>query len=151
MRRGTIGVIWATGLLLAAGLYAAGPDRFGAVLIDDVQWLTGELQGVFYLLGTQAFDAARALAIGLFVVFVALSLVAAGRGLRARGALLAVSVVYLVLLLGPGSGEPILPDRWLGALLVAAVGAATMTRRLVGGTADATRRGPGETGPFGPG
>lgn len=131
MRRSTIGVIWGVGLLLAVGLYEAGPDRFGAVLIEDLDWLVAEIQGAFYLLGTQAFDAARALAIGLFVVFVALSLVAAGRGLRARGALLTVTAVFLFLLLGPGSGEPIIPDRWLGALLVAAVGAAVMTRRLM--------------------
>ena len=45
--------------------------------------------------------------------------------------LLAVSAVYLFLLLGPDSGEPILPDRWLGALLVAGVGALVMTRRLM--------------------
>ena len=131
MRRNTVGLVWAVGLLLAAGLYLAGPDRFGAVVVEDVAWAAQEVQGAFYLLGAQAFDAARALAIGVFAVFVALCLVAVGRGLRARGALFAVSAVYLFLLLGPDSGEPILPDRWLGALLVAGVGALVMTRRLM--------------------
>ncbi|MGI4978751.1 MAG: hypothetical protein ACRYG6_17570 [Janthinobacterium lividum] len=131
MRRNTVGVVWAVGLLLAAGLYLAGPDRFGTIVVEDVAWAAQEVQGAFYLLGAQAFDAARALAIGVFAVFVALCLVAVGRGLRARGALLAVSAVYLFLLLGPDSGEPILPDRWLGALLVAGVGALVMTRRLM--------------------
>ncbi len=131
MRRNTVGVVWVVGLLLAAGLYLAGPDRFGTVVVEDIAWAAQEVQGAFYLLGAQAFDAARALAIGVFAVFVALCLVAVGRGLRARGALLAVSAVYLFLLLGPDSGEPILPDRWLGALLVAGVGALVMTRRLV--------------------
>lgn len=131
MRRNTVGVVWVVGLLLAAGLYLAGPDRFGTVVVEDVAWAAQEVQGAFYLLGAQAFDAARALAIGVFAVFVALCLVAVGRGLRARGALLAVSAVYLFLLLGPDSGEPILPDRWLGALLVAGVGALVMTRRLM--------------------
>lgn len=131
MRRNTVGVVWAVGLLLAAGLYLAGPDRFGTVVVEDVAWAAQQVQGAFYLLGAQAFDAARALAIGVFAVFVALCLVAVGRGLRARGALLAVSAVYLFLLLGPDSGEPILPDRWLGALLVAGVGALVMTRRLM--------------------
>lgn len=131
MRRNTVGVVWAVGLLLAAGLYLAGPDRFGTVVVEDVAWAAQEVQGAFYLLGAQAFDAARALAIGVFAVFVALCLVAVGRGLRARGALLAVSAVYLFLLLGPDSGDPILPDRWLGALLIAVIGALVMTRRLM--------------------
>ena len=131
MRRNTVGVVWAVGLLLAAGLYLAGPDRFGTVVVEDFSWAVAQVQGAFYLLGAQAFAAARALAIGVFTVFVALCLVAVGRGVRARGALLAVSVVYLFLLLGPDSGEPILPDRWLGALLVAMVGALVMTRRLM--------------------
>ena len=131
MRRNTVGVVWAVGLLLAAGLYLAGPDRFGTVVVEDFSWAVAQVQGAFYLLGAQAFDAARALAIGVFAVFVALCLVAVGRGVRARGALLAVSAVYLFLLLGPDSGEPILPDRWLGALLVAMVGALVMTRRLM--------------------
>ena len=131
MRRNTVGVVWAVGLLLAAGLYLAGPDRFGTVVVEDLAWAVAQVQGAFYLLGAQAFDAARALAIGVFAVFVVLCLVAVGRGVRARGALLAVSAVYLFLLLGPDSGEPILPDRWLGALLVAGIGALVMTRRLM--------------------
>ena len=131
MRRNTVGVVWGLGLLLALGLYVAGPDRFGTVLVEDLAWVTAQVQGAFYLLGAQAFDAARALALGVFAVFVLLCLVAVGRGLRARGALVAVTAVYLFLLLGPDSGEPILPDRWLGALLVAAVGALVMTRRLM--------------------
>lgn len=131
MRRNTVGVVWVVGLLLAAGLYLAGPDRFGTVVVEDVAWAVQQVQGAFYLLGAQAFDAARALAIGVFAVFVALCLIAVARGLRARGALLAVGAVYLFLLLGPDSGEPILPDRWLGALLVAAIGALVMTRRLM--------------------
>ena len=131
MRRNTVGVVWGLGLLLALGLYVAGPDRFGTVLVEDFAWATGQVQGAFYLLGAQAFDAARALALGVFAVFVLLCLMAVGRGLRGRGALVAVSAVYLFLLLGPDSGEPILPDRWLGALLVAVVGALVMTRRLM--------------------
>ncbi len=131
MRRNTVGLVWAAGLLLAAGLYLAGPDRFGTVVAEDLAWAAAQAQGAFYLLGAQAFDAARALAIGVFAVFVALCLLAVGRGLRARGALLAVGAVYLFLLLGPDSGDPILPDRWLAALLVAAVGALVMTRRLM--------------------
>jgi hypothetical protein len=35
MRRNTVGVVWAVGLLLALGLYLAGPDRFGTVLVED--------------------------------------------------------------------------------------------------------------------
>lgn len=131
MRRNTVGVVWGLGLLLALGLYLAGPDRFGRVVVEDFGWAVAQVQGAFYLLGAQAFDAARALALGVFAVFVLLCLVAVGRGVRGRGALVAVSGVYLFLLLGPDSGEPILPDRWLGALLVAGVGALVMTRRLM--------------------
>jgi hypothetical protein len=73
----------------------------------------------------------RALAIALFVVFMALGIVAAQRGIKARGALALVSILFAILLAGPGSGTPIRPSRWTEAFVLSAVAAVVMTQRLL--------------------
>ncbi len=127
----TIALIWVTGLALALALYAIGPDRFVSRLFYGVEELSARLQDAIFLLGTQAFEAMRAMAIAFYVVFVALATVASRRGVRARAALLLVSALFLLLLLGPGSGTPTYPDRWMEAFVLAAVGAGVMTQRLI--------------------
>ena len=132
MRPHNIALIWVGGLLLAAALYVTGPERFVASLVDGLDELGARIQDAFYLIGAQAFEAMRAMAIAVFGVFLALTFVASRRGLRARGALVLVTLLFVVLLAGPGSGTPIRPDRWLEAFVLAAVGAGVMTVRLVG-------------------
>ena len=134
MRRNPIAMIWLVGIVLAAALYLAGPEHFIAHLVLAVDQLSASLQDAFYALGVQAFDLVRAAAIALFVVFVALAVVARRRGLRTRGALLVVGLLFVFVLLGPGSGVPIRPDRWLAAFILSGVGAAVMTQRLVAPT-----------------
>jgi hypothetical protein len=127
----TIVFIWAVGLLLAAGLYLTGPELFLIRLLNAWNEIGAQLQDVIYLLGNKTFEAMRALAIALFVVFFALGVVAANRGIKARGALVLVSLLFLILLAGPGSGDPIRPSRWTEAFVLAAVGAVIMTQRLI--------------------
>ena len=57
--------------------------------------------------------------------------VAATLGAAALGTIVVLLLALPDRLLGPDRGEPILPDRWLAALLVAGVGALVMTRRLM--------------------
>ena len=131
MRRNTITVTWVCGLALAAGLYATGPDRFLEMVLDVTARLQDGFVALVALLGAQAFDVVRSLAIALFVVFLVLGLLAAGRGLKARSALVAVSAVFLALVWRPHSNFAAPGSHWLGALLLAATGAGVMTRRLL--------------------
>ena len=121
-----IGLIWLVGILLAVVVYAAGPDQF-----LDAAWvfaLNAELavRNLQLSLSASAYDLVRATAIGLFVVFLLLAGLATHRGLRARGALVVVSILFLALISNPAGSGP----RWVGALVLVAIGSAVMTRRL---------------------
>ena len=131
MRRNTIGVTWLCGLALAAGLYATGPDRFLSTVLDIGQHLQDGFAALVAILGAQAFDMVRSLAIALFVVFLVLGLLAAQRGLRARSALLVVSGVFLALVWRPQGSYSAPSSHWMGAFVLAGAGAAVMTRRLM--------------------
>ena len=76
----------------------------------------------------RGFEVMRAAAIALYVVFVVLAVLAMRRGLRAGGMLLGVSVVFLLLVrtdwYDPGT-------KWLAAVVLTAIAAASMTKRLV--------------------
>ena len=135
MQRNTIGLVWLAGTLLALGVYVIGPDRFLQVsfgLLDDLQ---AAMQAIMAAFTVKAFELIRALAIGLFVVFLGLGIIAASRGLRARAALVVVGILYLVLLSPAVDGGYVASSRWLGAFLLAAVGSLVMTRRLLGSAA----------------
>ena len=74
-------------------------------------------------------DLVRALAIGLYGTFVVLALSVIRRGGRAKAALFWVSVLFLFLI----GGVELTTEsdtRWVVALVVAGVGAVTMTQRL---------------------
>jgi O-antigen ligase len=70
----------------------------------------------------------RAIAIALFAVFLALGVMASQRG-RGSG-LLGVTVLFLALVVVGGYESRL---AWLAALIVAAAGALSMTRRLIDG------------------
>ncbi len=138
MHRNTIGLVWLVGALLALAAYLIGPDRFlhgtFGVLLDlqaTLQGLETTFRALLAGLTVEAFELIRALAIGLFVVFLALGLMAARRGLRARAALVVLTVLYLVLLYPAIDGDYVSGGHWTAAFLLAAVGALVMTRRLV--------------------
>jgi hypothetical protein len=118
-------------LALAAGLYFTGPERFLASVLHGLDEFAARLQDALYLFGSKTFEVVRAAAIALFIVFFALGIVAASRGIRARGALVLVTLLFLIILDGPGSGDPIHPTRWLEAFFLAGAGAIIMTQRLI--------------------
>ena len=130
MPRNTITFIWVAGIVLALFVYVAGPDRFVFASLDLVQRIWWGLQDALRNISIAAFDLVRALAIGLYFVFVALSVLAIRQGGRGRGTLIAVTLVFFALVwqsTGEGFGAH---TRWMAALLLVTLGALTITRRL---------------------
>ena len=128
MDRRTIGVVWIAGIILTVALYAIGPQNFIAAceaFIDHAWWWLGD---VIEALTLRAFDAVRAVAIGLYVVFVVLAVLAQRRGIRTGGGLFVVSILFLVLIDTHWYESRL---NWFSAAVLAGVGAAVMTRRLI--------------------
>ena len=128
MDRRTIGAIWVGGVVLMVALYVIGPQQFIHAcqeFFDQFWSFVGQLIDV---LMQRAFDAVRAAAIALYVVFVVLALMAGHRGIRSGGALFVVTVLFAVLV-GTGWYSP--ATGWFSAALVACVGALVMTGRLM--------------------
>jgi hypothetical protein len=121
-----IGLVWLIGIILAVAAYSIGPDEFldrGWALALNAELALRNLQ---LTLTASSYDLIRAATIGLFVVFLLLGFMAYHRGLRARGALIAVTILFLFLVSDAHASSP----RWLFALLLVAIAAASMTRRL---------------------
>jgi hypothetical protein len=128
-RRDPIILAWVVGLALAALVYVVGPDRFVFRIVDGLHVLAWRISEAVADLSLLALDLVRALAIGLFATFVVLALAVARRGGRGRGALLLVSLLFLMLVGGGVDGGA--PNaRWTAALLLSGAGAAVMTGRL---------------------
>ncbi len=128
MRR-PVAIVWIVGLLLALLLYLRQPEYILdsiTVALSDVEQ---RFDGFIISLSHQSILIIRALAIALFVVFVALAVIAAQRGLPARRMLLVVAFLYIVLLWHPFSGL-ILARDWVFAFLISAVASLVMTRRI---------------------
>lgn len=148
MRRNPILAVWLLGLLLAALLYAVGPGGFIGGLYRMADAFGRGLDAFLISLTVQGYALMQALALAAFVMFVILGLMAARRGLRARGALVLVTMLFLLLTYGPltsdieegaaraqgwdAATEARARDgaRWLGALALAGIGAVVMTNRL---------------------
>lgn len=130
MSRSTITAIWAAGIVLTLIVYLAGPDRFVVAALDIVQRGWWAVQDMLHNISIAAFDLVRAAAIGLFFVFAALTVLAIRQGLGGVGTLIAVSLVFLGLVWQSGGDGFGAHTRWMAALLLTAVGALTMTRRL---------------------
>lgn len=128
MDRRTIASIWLGGAVLMVALYVVGPSHFIQVceaLFTQFWSFVGDL---IEALMQRAFDAVRAAAIALYVVFVVLALLAGHRGIRSGGALFVVTVLF-VLLVGTQWYEP--ATKWFSAAMLAGVGAIVMTGRLM--------------------
>jgi hypothetical protein len=147
-------LVWLGGIVLMAALYAIGPQHFIQTceeFFTRVLWFVGDIVDTLLL---RAFDAVRAAAIAFYAVFVVLAVMANRRGLRVGGALIVVSLLFLLLVrthwYDPGT-------KWLSAAIVAAVGACVMTSRLVRSSpgprdparpwGDTFHRGPDRPGP----
>jgi hypothetical protein len=123
----TIVIVWIAGLLLALAAYEVGPDDFVTSAFALFDTAAAALQRLLRDLGMRAYDVLRALALGLFVIFFVLSLLAVQRGLPARWPLFAVTLLFLILVWHEG---PEASGHWTLAFLLAATGAASVTRRL---------------------
>lgn len=131
MRRETILMIWIGGFVLAVLLYVIGPDRFVNACLNTLESIQLGIRDFAAALGQQAYGVIRAAAIALYVVFGVLCFLSAQRLHRGVGALIAVSIVFLLLVWRPYSEFPAPIGNWFGALLLVFVGAAVMTQRLL--------------------
>ena len=139
MRRNSIGLIWAGGLILAVLFYLVGPDRFLQRAIDALDRLNYTFHAFVLSLGVEAYDVVHALALAMLVVFIVLGLMASRRGLHTGWALIVLPVVFLILVWRPFAYGPAPIGRWIAALVLAFVGAVAATRRL---TAPPSQSGP---------
>ncbi len=121
-------IVWVAGLLLALAAYSVGPDAFVEAAFGFFANLSATLRQALSDMGMRFYDVLRALALGLFAIFFVLSLVATQRGLPGRGAMVIVSLLFLVLVWRQG---PEATGHWLLAFLLAATAAANVTRRLM--------------------
>jgi hypothetical protein len=126
--RRTIGLIWGGGIVLMVALYFVGPQDFLRNLDAFAARVWWELGGLIATLSARAFDFIRAAAIALYVVFVVLAVLARQLGLRAGGAAFVVTVLFL-LLTDTHWYEP--GTKWFLAAVLAGIGAAVMTSRLL--------------------
>ncbi|MGI4950181.1 MAG: hypothetical protein ACRYGM_00080 [Janthinobacterium lividum] len=126
-RRDPIILAWAAGLGLAALIYFVGPDNFMFRFQDTLQVLAWRISEAIANLSIAALDIVRALAIGLYVTFLALAVAVARRGGRSRLAAVVVTIVFLMLVEGASPGQQ---GRWTAALLLSGIGAAVMSGRL---------------------
>lgn len=126
-RRDPVLFAWAAGLGIAALVYVVGPDHFLFRLENALHVLAWQIAEILADLSATALDLVRALSIGLFFTFLGLAATVSRRGGRSRGAMVVVSIVFLVLVGGATSGDP---ARWLAALVLSGLAAAVMTGRL---------------------
>ena len=131
MSRNPIAVVWALGALAALVAYMVGPDHLLAVLVVTADRALFNLGQTLRSLSASAVGAMHAVAVGLFVTFVGLCLLAIRNGRRAQIALVAVSALFVWLVWS--GGEATSNGRWLSAFVLAAVGTLVMSSRLHGG------------------
>ena len=124
-----IAAIWAGGILLAVAVHAVGPDRFISGAWEFVANFEFNITSYISGLAAASFELLQALAVGLYAVFVLLSVAAIHQGLRARSALVVISLAYFfVVTMGHGGTSR---DGWILAFLLAFAGAVSMTHRLL--------------------
>ncbi|HEX2940454.1 MAG TPA: hypothetical protein VHO91_05345 [Rhodopila sp.] len=124
-------MIWIGGFVLAVLLYIIGPDRFFDSVINTLDSIGFSFRAFVATLGAQAFGVIRAAAIALYVVFAVLAFLSAQRHHRGIGALIGVSIVFLLLVWRPYSEFPAPIGSWFAALVLVFAAAAVMTQRLL--------------------
>jgi hypothetical protein len=128
MDRRTIASIWLGGIVLMVVLYVGGPQHVIELCQAYIAQFWSFIGDLIDMLTQRAFDAVRAAAIALYVVFVVLALLAGHHGLRSGAALFVITVVFLMLV-GTRWYEP--GTKWFSAAVLAGVGAGMMTSRLL--------------------
>ena len=128
MRRSPIWLAWAAGLILAALVYAIGPDRFIFRLVDNLHQLAWRLGEALADIPALTLDAVRALTIGLYVTFLALAFAVSRRGGHARALVIVVTILLVLIVSGANPLEP--SPRWTAAFLLVSFAALSMTSRL---------------------
>jgi hypothetical protein len=136
LNRNTVALVWLGGIVFAVLLYVSGPIHFvqaSVAALNDLQWA---LSGWVSFLAVQAFDVVRAAAIALMGVALVLGLIAAQRG--RGGGIAGITALFIGLVWLGGYYSRFC---WFAALIVAAVGALSMTRQLLHG-GNGVSRGP---------
>jgi hypothetical protein len=127
MHRNTVALIWLGGIAVAVIAYAVDP---GAVLEAALDLLAAAIAGTerfIHDLSNFGSGVIRALAMGLFVTFVALAVLTIRQGGKGKTALVMVSGVFLLLLRDGANSSN---GHWVAAFALAAVGALVMTTRV---------------------
>jgi hypothetical protein len=127
MHRNTVMLIWVGGILVALIAYLADPGALINSALDLLAAGIAALQRFVANLSALGSEIIRALAVGLFVTFVAMAVLAIRQGGKGRMALFTVSSMF-VLLLREGSAAS--NERWVAAFALAATGALVMTARV---------------------
>ena len=128
MRKNPVAVIWLVGMLAAVVAYVADPNRLFRAALDMLASIVTDFERLLESLTLFGGDVVRALAIGLFVTFLALTALAIRQGRRGRAALVFVSLVFVLLVHDDGSG--ISNERWVTAFALAAIASLVMTNRV---------------------
>ena len=131
MRRETLALIWIGGLVLAALIYAVGPDQFLDTVLNALDAIDFGIRRLILTLGAQVFGVVRALTIALYVVFVVLALISSSRGRRGMWALIVVTAAVALLVWRPYADYPAPAGRWIVAFALVLVSAIVMTQRLM--------------------
>jgi len=137
MNKNPIAAVWLVGAAAALGIYLLGSDWLLLTLTGLAEALSVLLDDLVRQLSMLTAGLLRALAVGLFVTFIGLCLLAVRAGHRGRLALVVVSAGFFWLV---GSGYVSRAD-WVLALVLAACGAVVMTMRLMQGTPSVARSG----------
>lgn len=123
-------LIWVVGAAIAILAYAIGPDRVVAGAFSAFNAASWYLDRIVHNLTAATLQGLRAVAIGLFIVFVGLSLLAIRRQAHGPTGLIVVTIVFLLLIWGAEGNHPSANARWTAALVIAALAALGATRRL---------------------
>lgn len=128
--RNPVAAIWVFGLVVALLVYQLGPNHLIATIAAVAAEALRVLERWSYDLSRISAEFVRAAAVGLYVVFVALSLLVIRNGGRARAALILVSGLFYLLVWR--NEFDVSEGRWLGGFLLTGIAALIMTHRLTG-------------------
>ncbi len=128
--RNPVAAIWVLGAVVALLAYEFGSTHFLAAVAAFTGQALDQLQRWSFELSRSAGEFVRAAAIGLYVVFVALSLLVLRQGGRAKAALILVSGLFYLLVWS--TDFDVSSNRWFAGFVLTGIAALVMTRRLVG-------------------